>query len=404
MESRLGSDLRDVRIHTGPESGAAAAALGANAFAVGRDVVFASGRFDPDSRDGRRLLLHELTHVEQQRGSARTGGVPDGVSRPGDPAEREADHVSRRTSNERARIQQHTPLRIACDGPTTKAPALERKLESTYHIKIIEGDEPWSESDLETLSTTLGKLSRKERDIVSGYEFQRWTTPDGRAKVDSSYTKPTGVAECGLHELTLGGTTAKISMYDGCFNSSATRGGVPFAQFSILHEVGHASEYLLARHARKTLDALQTRLDAAFQKKEKARLAYNAANATRNDLANEYNAADATRQQSLKPGVDAAVAKAKRLDTAAQAAQDAYDALQKKYAAAEQKYDAALKAPGEAFAEFVKDKDPLTPYSKKSPEEAFAEAFALYKSDPAGLKKQNPKLYAWFAKNGEITQ
>jgi len=72
--------------------------------------------------------------------------------------------------------------------------------------------------------------------------------------------------------------------------------------------------------------------------------------------------------------------------------------------AAEKKYEAAEKAPADKFAALVDGKDALTPYSKKSSEEAFAEAFALYKSDPDGLKKKNLKLYQWFANNGEITE
>src|SRR3954466_5672546 len=39
LEPRAGGDLHDVRIHTGPESTAAARALGASAFTVGHDVV-----------------------------------------------------------------------------------------------------------------------------------------------------------------------------------------------------------------------------------------------------------------------------------------------------------------------------------------------------------------------------
>lgn len=400
-ETRLGVDLHDVRVHHGPESHAANAALGADAFAVGRDIVFAPGRFDPDSHKGRRLLLHELTHVAQQRSASNS--KPDAVSRTGDPSEREAERVARGGSASRETIQHPTPLRIACQ-PTTQTPTLEASLEKTYHIKIIKGDEEWSEGDLKTLSTTLGKLSAKERDIVSGYEFQRWTTPDGRAKADPSYTKPAGKTECGLHELTLGGTTAKISMYDGCFNSTATQGGVPFAQFSILHEVGHASEYFLARGARKKLDALQAKLDTANEKKEKTRLEYNAANEARNALATEYNSADAARQKVLLPDVTAAVNKAKSLDKIAQGAEDAYNALKTQRDDAEKKYDAAEKAPADKFAALVDGKDALTPYSKDGPEEAFAEAFALYKSDPDGLKKSNLKLYQWFAKNGEMTE
>src|SRR5262249_24065470 len=83
LEPRAGGDLRDGRVHAGPESTAAARALGATAFTVGRDVVFDDGRFAPETEAGRRLLAHELAHVAQQRDAG--SGRPEGMSRPGDP-------------------------------------------------------------------------------------------------------------------------------------------------------------------------------------------------------------------------------------------------------------------------------------------------------------------------------
>lgn len=65
---------RAARIHTGPESARAAAALGARAFTRGQDIHFGAGEFQPHSRDGRRLIAHELSHV-------RHGGDPHRVHR-----------------------------------------------------------------------------------------------------------------------------------------------------------------------------------------------------------------------------------------------------------------------------------------------------------------------------------
>ena len=66
FEERFGRDFSDVRIHTGAGAAAMASALGADAFTTGRDVFFGAGRYEPDTRAGRRLLAHELTHVTQQ--------------------------------------------------------------------------------------------------------------------------------------------------------------------------------------------------------------------------------------------------------------------------------------------------------------------------------------------------
>jgi hypothetical protein len=65
MEERIGTDLSAVRVH--PES-PAPARLGAVAFTMGTDIVFAPGRYQPATTPGVRLLAHELTHVVQQAG------------------------------------------------------------------------------------------------------------------------------------------------------------------------------------------------------------------------------------------------------------------------------------------------------------------------------------------------
>jgi hypothetical protein len=59
-------DVEHVLVHEGAEADALCRELGAHAFALGRHVVFRSGRFDPASAEGVALLAHELTHVWQQ--------------------------------------------------------------------------------------------------------------------------------------------------------------------------------------------------------------------------------------------------------------------------------------------------------------------------------------------------
>ena len=71
FEPRLGRALGEVRIHTDGAAADSARSVAANAYAVGRDVVFAEGRYAPESSAGRRLIAHELAHVIQQ------GAAPD---------------------------------------------------------------------------------------------------------------------------------------------------------------------------------------------------------------------------------------------------------------------------------------------------------------------------------------
>src|SRR5215210_4391117 len=71
FEPRFGHSFGDVRVHTGSEAEAAAAAIQARAFTLGRNVAFAAGEYDPQSEGGRSLLAHELVHVVQQRSAGQ---------------------------------------------------------------------------------------------------------------------------------------------------------------------------------------------------------------------------------------------------------------------------------------------------------------------------------------------
>ena len=74
MEARFGYDFADVRIHDSSTATTAASGLQAAAFTVGEDIVFGTGRFDPDTAQGRHLLAHELAHVVQQRHAGPQAG------------------------------------------------------------------------------------------------------------------------------------------------------------------------------------------------------------------------------------------------------------------------------------------------------------------------------------------
>lgn len=73
----FGQDFSDVRIHTGEAAARAADAIHAQAFAIGRDIYFGAGRWDPNSPAGMALLGHELTHVAQEHGGAKTISAKD---------------------------------------------------------------------------------------------------------------------------------------------------------------------------------------------------------------------------------------------------------------------------------------------------------------------------------------
>ena len=61
-------------MHTGATASTSARAIGAAAYTVDRNIVFAPGYFAPATTAGRRLIAHELTHTVQQGGQALSVG------------------------------------------------------------------------------------------------------------------------------------------------------------------------------------------------------------------------------------------------------------------------------------------------------------------------------------------
>ncbi len=69
MESAFETDFSNVRIHTDQEAMQLSEELQARAFTNGHDIYFNENEFDTNTKDGKKLLAHELTHVNQQKGS-----------------------------------------------------------------------------------------------------------------------------------------------------------------------------------------------------------------------------------------------------------------------------------------------------------------------------------------------
>lgn len=68
METAIGADFQSVNIHTDPDAVEMNKSLRAQAFTHGKDIYFNDGKFNPETTEGKRLLVHELTHVVQQGG------------------------------------------------------------------------------------------------------------------------------------------------------------------------------------------------------------------------------------------------------------------------------------------------------------------------------------------------
>ncbi|MCE8427121.1 MAG: DUF4157 domain-containing protein, partial [Candidatus Methanoperedens sp.] len=97
-EPRFGADFTGVRVHVDTRAAETAKSINAMAFTAGQNIAFGAGHYAPESREGRRLLAHELAHIVQQSDGMAPATWPmhmgEGieVSRADDPLQAE-DHM-----------------------------------------------------------------------------------------------------------------------------------------------------------------------------------------------------------------------------------------------------------------------------------------------------------------------
>jgi Domain of unknown function (DUF4157) len=112
MELRFGHDFGQVRIYADERAVESARAVNAKAYAVGNNIAFNHGEYQPHSASGLDLLAHELTHVVQQT-AGRAATIPDRIvlGAAGDSAEREAEQAGGGRSRAAISVQDERCLR-----------------------------------------------------------------------------------------------------------------------------------------------------------------------------------------------------------------------------------------------------------------------------------------------------
>ena len=66
MEPHFGSDLGGVRVHTGTKAEGMNETIGSRAFTHGNDIFFNRNQYNTESKEGNKLIAHEVTHTVQQ--------------------------------------------------------------------------------------------------------------------------------------------------------------------------------------------------------------------------------------------------------------------------------------------------------------------------------------------------
>lgn len=203
METRLAADLSAVRVHTDRAADTSARSMNAVAYTAGSHVVFQTGRYDPSSAPGRRLLAHELVHVVQQRrgpvaGTDAGGGIA--VSDPHDRFEREADEVAAEALRTPAAPgPEHAGPAVHTAG-TGGAPVVQRKVGFEFETgwlvqqQGLLGPPHWLKRKQRVGGTTFDgfKIEADEADGTTELEFIVYPPveegADGRQRLDQIMT------------------------------------------------------------------------------------------------------------------------------------------------------------------------------------------------------------------------
>lgn len=150
METAFRSNFGDVRVHTGSAAGAAARGRRAAAYTLGRDIVFAPGRYAPETGPGRRLLAHELAHVLQQR---RGDGDSERRSESGSagPLEQQAGRAA----------QEAAAGQVVQTALSPAPAAVQRSPEGEEEPKLPQATKSALKWKFKTFKTKIGEISLK---------------------------------------------------------------------------------------------------------------------------------------------------------------------------------------------------------------------------------------------------
>ena len=150
FEPRFGHDFSGVRVHADGQADVAARSVDALAFAVGRDVVFGAGHYRPDTDAGRRLLAHELVHVNQQNAGRTSVALQRQERKPW--SDRRGDQIVYRTSKE---AQDQINFILKLDGIEVDAPVSVGTDRWTFYYSPL--TQPEAEAAKTAAEAALGK-------------------------------------------------------------------------------------------------------------------------------------------------------------------------------------------------------------------------------------------------------
>jgi len=192
FEQRFGHDFSQVRVHADKTAGRSATAVNATAYTVGRDIVFQTGSYAPESFEGRRLLAHELTHVVQQQSPSGTPTNDLPVGAADTPQEQEATKSAAELGSGQARsiegrfsapsLQRDlarppkgapAPVKTLTEGEVNAAIAFnEGRFRDPYSIRVIR--------DVLGVAPTPAVVDEELVQAIVRWQAERRLTQDGK--------------------------------------------------------------------------------------------------------------------------------------------------------------------------------------------------------------------------------
>ncbi|HEV7705929.1 MAG TPA: DUF4157 domain-containing protein [Gemmatimonadaceae bacterium] len=173
MPPELSALLADVRVHTGADAAQSADALGANAYTVGRDIVFGEGRFAPHTHAGRGLIAHEAAHVGQQGAGVMSG------------------RVQAQSKDDKPAAKKTKPVTINLNGATTADQIMEQLAKQYYHTNQSELEKTLGPQRINRDASAKEKKAGKATVLVpAGLDADyKKLDPEEKKKIDAEVDK-----------------------------------------------------------------------------------------------------------------------------------------------------------------------------------------------------------------------
>lgn len=176
MEQRFGHDFSRVRVHVDAAAERSAREVNAQAYTVGQHLVFGAGQFSADTRAGRHLIAHELTHVLQQaRGEPVVHRQVYGPKATATPADWRSKVTQATTSGQRSALIGSVVPPVKVVDKTADA-AADAAVDPKHCIK-------WDDT-AKTVSYDDGLNAKKNRSSSAGYTKEVSSGTGATKKVD----------------------------------------------------------------------------------------------------------------------------------------------------------------------------------------------------------------------------